>query len=141
MLRIILPSLVCLARFFCPRYAGRPIWDTPQSNGKNFLLASPHAGHTAQTQTAPQHSGGQLPATKFRGAAKTKARYRTAGTETPTLLHTRQPGPAGEAPDHSRKIAVGKSEIAEDAQKNERDRRLQSILPLGPEPACLDGKP
>jgi hypothetical protein len=59
----------------------------------------------------------------------------------PTLLYTRQPGPAGEAPDDSRKIAVGKSEIAENKQKNEHDPGLQSNMPLGPEPACLDGKP
>jgi hypothetical protein len=73
------------------------------------LLASPRADETAPTETAPLHSVERLPATKYGEAAKTKARYPTADTQTSTLLDTRQPGPADEAPDNSRKMPVGKS--------------------------------
>jgi hypothetical protein len=49
-------------------------------------LASPRAGETAPTETAPRYFAGGLPATKNGGAATTKARYSTAATETSILL-------------------------------------------------------
>src|ERR1019366_9892886 len=78
LLRIILPPLVCLP---CPgtqdTATGHPLKGTVR------ILAGVAARRpTAQTETAPLHSGGRLPATKYGGAAKTKARYRTADTET-----------------------------------------------------------
>src|SRR6266481_4088806 len=51
-----------------------------------ILLKSPRASNDAPTETAPLHSVERLPATKCHGAAKTKARYPTAGTETSILL-------------------------------------------------------
>jgi hypothetical protein len=66
-------------------------------------------GDTAPTETAPLHSVERLPATKYGEAAKNEGTISDRCTETSILLRTRQPGPAGEAPDNSRKIAVGKS--------------------------------
>src|ERR1700675_323435 len=90
-LRIILPSLFCL-----PRFAGHPFYRTSDTRHSlkarvRILLASPRASNDAPTKTAPLHSVERLPATKCRGAAKTKARYPTAGTETSILLAHRQP--------------------------------------------------
>src|SRR5882762_2816806 len=51
-----------------------------------ILLASPRASNDAPTETAPLHSVERLPATRCREAAKTKARYPTADTETSILL-------------------------------------------------------
>src|ERR1700674_4316460 len=85
-LRIILPSLFCL-----PRFAGHPLHRTSDTRLSlkatvRIVLASPRASNDAPTETAPLHSVERLPATKCRGAAKTKARYPTAGTETSILL-------------------------------------------------------
>src|ERR1700694_5806641 len=54
-------------------------------------LASPRASNDAPTETAPLHFVERLPATKCREAAKTKAQYPTADTETSILLAHRQP--------------------------------------------------
>src|ERR1700675_2333194 len=78
-----------------------------------ILLASPRASNDAPTETAPLHSVERVPPTKCREAAKTKARYPTADTETSILLAHRQPSPVDEATDNSRKIPIGKREIAE----------------------------
>jgi hypothetical protein len=51
-------------------------------------LASPRASNDTPTETAPLHFVEQLSATKCREAAKTKARYPTADTETSILLLT-----------------------------------------------------
>jgi hypothetical protein len=77
-LRIILPSLVNL-----------PDRGSPQDGARIFWLALPCAGDTAPTETAPLHLVEQLPATKCGEAAKTKARFTTANTETSILLRTR----------------------------------------------------
>jgi len=80
------------------------------------LPTSPRTSNDAPTETAPLHSVERLPATKCREAAKTKARYPTADPETSILLLTsahRQPYPIDEATDNSRKIPIGKNEIAD----------------------------
>src|SRR6195256_4593091 len=51
-----------------------------------ILLASPRTSNDAPTETAPLHSVERLPATKCSEAAKTKALYPTADTETSILL-------------------------------------------------------
>src|SRR6202521_5825911 len=120
-LRIILPSLFCL-----PRFAGHPLHRTSDTRLSlkatvRIVLASPRASNDAPTETAPLHSVERLPATKCREAAKTKARYPTADTETSILLITAAPSPTGpiaEAPDNSRKILIGKSEIAETLRRH-----------------------
>src|ERR1700687_2316592 len=58
-----------------------------------ILLALPRASNDAPTETAPLHSVERLPATKCREAAKTKARYPTADTETSILLLTADHSP------------------------------------------------
>src|SRR5664279_2510550 len=62
-----------------------PLQDTPSKGRKNFCGVAA-GGHTEPTETAPRCFVGGLPATKYGGAAKTKARYRTADTETSILL-------------------------------------------------------
>src|ERR1700694_946332 len=124
-----------------------------------ILLASPRASNDAPTETAPLHSVERLPATKCREAAKTKARYPTGDTETPILLLTAAHSPTGpvdEAPDNSRKIPIGKSEIAENlltgcrelaetflrTHGNECDPGLNPPpSTLDPSLECLDGGP
>src|ERR1039458_3927023 len=66
-LRIILPSL-----------AGLPDRGSPQNSARIFWLASPCAGDSAPTETAPLHLVEQLPTTKCGEAAKTKAGFTTA---------------------------------------------------------------
>jgi len=80
-------------RTFDSRY---PIPEHPLEGTVRILPALPRAGETAPTETAPLDSVERLPATKYGGAAKTKARYRTAATATSILLRTRQPGPDDE---------------------------------------------
>src|ERR1700674_48738 len=80
-LRVILPSLFLFALLYWTADTGHSLKATVR-----ILLASPRASNDAPTETAPLHSVERLPATKCRGAAKTKARYPTAGTETSILL-------------------------------------------------------
>src|ERR1019366_572780 len=116
-------SAACL--FALPWNTGRRYRTPPRRDGKNFCGVAA-CRRTAPTEKAPRHSGGRLPATKYGGAAKTKARYRTANTETSTLLLLRQPGPAGEAPDNSRKIPLGKSEVCRELAEGRTLLRGQS---------------
>jgi hypothetical protein len=97
---------------FASAYPNTRYRSIPLKRREEFFLTSPWASDDAPTETAPLYFVKRLhTATKYCGAAKTKARYRTADTETSILL-ARQPGPANEAPDNSRKILVGKSEVA-----------------------------
>src|ERR1700674_1598285 len=107
-LRVILPSLF----LFAPLYRTSDTEHSLKATVR-ILLASPRASNDAPTETAPLHSVERLPATKCREAAKTKARYPTADTETSILLAHRQPSPVDEATDNSRKIPIGTREIAE----------------------------
>jgi hypothetical protein len=108
LLRIILSPLLGLLRHTRTPDAEASLQREPRI----FFLTLPWAIDDAPTETAPLYFVKRLhTATKYRGAAKTKARYRTADTETSILL-ARQPGAANEAPDNSRKIVVGKSEVA-----------------------------
>src|ERR1035437_3794249 len=61
----------------------------PRRYGKNSCWRCRALG-TAPIETAPLDSVERLPATKYGGAAKTKARYPTADTATSILLRTRQ---------------------------------------------------
>jgi len=93
----------------------------PRTNARIFLLAPLRAAGTVPTQTAPRYFVGRLPATRYCGAAKTRARYRTADTETSILLPS-PTGLAGEAPDNSRKIPLGKSEVCNRYQIEKKNR-------------------
>ena len=88
----------------------------PQTDERIFLLPSPRLHETAPTETAPLYFVGRLPATKYCGAAKTRARYRTGSTET-SIFSDSLTGLASEAPDNSRKMPVGKCQVYEGAAK------------------------
>ncbi len=77
----------------------------PRTDARIFLLALLRAGEPYQQKRLPGIPSRALPATNCCGAAKTKARYRTAHRN----VRFAKPGPADEAPDNSRKMPVGKS--------------------------------
>src|SRR5271156_5351770 len=85
-LRIILPPLVCCPACL-PWEIGRTLQGNPLERTQEFF----HWRRRAPTKP-PQHKRlplyfvARLPATKYCGAAKTKARCRTANTETSILM-------------------------------------------------------
>src|ERR1700690_565890 len=93
-----------------------PQQGTPSKRLKNLLLALPRAGKPHRQKPLLCISPRGCPR---RDAVERRRRRRDIAllTQKRNLLHSRQPGPASEAPDNSRKIPVGKREVADGDRK------------------------
>jgi hypothetical protein len=96
----------------------------PRTDARILSLSSPRADETAPTQTAPAAfrctvtRDEKLWSREDEGAMS-HCKHRNVDSD------ARQPGPADEAPDNSRKIPVGKREMLGSKIKNEHDPRAQ----------------
>jgi hypothetical protein len=136
-LRIILPPLICLPWSLCPgrrdTVAGHPLKGTVRILSLSFDQRCWAEAIALQQKRLPCSSSDGCPRRNTVKPRKTKARCRTAGTETSILITQSDHSSTGSgwrATNNSRKISVGKSEIKGNKPK-------MNVTPWGSFPDAL----